>query len=153
MKKMISVILAVCLMFVFAGCGSKEEEKIDAAICTIEQNGVVAQMAFDAKGDLITRIKQSSTINMEGYTEEQTAAVKEAVAQAETTYKDIKGVEYSVEESGTQLVENISFSADEDTLKEVIEKGLLPVQGDAKRLSLKKTIEALEGSGWIVEKK
>lgn len=153
MKRIMSSVLAVCVIFSLTACGIGQKEKKDAAVCTIEQNGVAMEMTFDVKGDTITKIKQSSTIGTEGYTEEQIALVKEAIAQAEATYKEIEGAEYSIEETDTEITEKISFSVEGDTLKEVVDKGLLPVQGEAERLSLKKTMEALEDAGWTVEQK
>ncbi len=153
MKRIMSVVLAVCVMFALTACGVGQKEKKDAAVCTIEQNGVTVKMSFDVKGDIITKIKQSSTVSTEGYTEEQVAALKEAIEQAEATYKEIEGAEYSIEETDTEITEKISFSVEGDTLKEVVDKGLLPVQGEAEKLSLKKTMEALEDAGWTVEQK
>lgn len=153
MKKIVSMIIVCIMAMSLMACGGKEVE--DASVCTIEQNGVKITMAFDAKGDTITKIKQDSTISIEGYSEADVETLQATIDQAAAAYKDIDGVEYSIDQKDTQIVETITMNVgDKDTLKSVVSGGLLPVDDEnVTKLSLKATVEALESSGWTVESK
>lgn len=151
MKRVVSMI-AVCVMALgLMACG-KEEVK-SAAVCKIEQNGVPIEMVLDAKGDKITKINQTARISIEGFSEEQVNAIQETIDQAAAVYKEIEGVSYEIEQNDTDIAEKIIMNVeDKDTLKAVIDAGLLPVTGDnITQLSLKKTKESLESAGWTIE--
>ncbi len=153
MKKKLCMLLACTAMLGLSACGGNEEVK-NAASATIEENGVVMSMSFDAKGDTVTRITQESTIDLSGYTEDQIAALDEAVASAEGIYADLEGIEYSCEQTDGKFVEKIVIPTDEETLKTVVEQGILPVDNeDLTQLSLESTLDNLESSGWTVEQK
>lgn len=150
MKRVVSMI-AVCVMALgLMACGGKEVK--NAAVCKIEQNGVKIEMALDAKGDKITKINQTSKISIEGVSEEDVKTLQDTIDQA-AVYKDIDGVSYEIEQKDTEITEKISMNVeDKDTLKAVIDAGLLPVTGDnITKLSLKATKESLESSGWTIE--
>lgn len=151
MKKQLCAIMVGAAMLGLTACGGTEEVK-NAATATIEQNGVTMTMSFDAKGDTVTRITQESVIDLSGYTDDQIDMLNSTVEAAEETYADIENVEYSCEEEDGKLVERIVIPTDEETLKVVVEQGLLPIDDeDATRLSLKATVDNLESSGWTVE--
>lgn len=151
MKKIISIMIACVMVLGLVACGGKEVES--AAVCKIEQNGVEIEMVLDAKGDKITKIHQTSSISIEGYSEEQVQSLQDMVDQTAETYKAIEGITYEIEQDDTEIAEKISMNVgDKDTLKAVIDAGLLPVTGDnVTQLSLKSTKEALKESGWTVE--
>lgn len=151
-KKIISVLAVCCLVFGITACGGKEVKS--AATCSIDQNGAKIQMIFDAKGDEITKITQESSMSLDGYSDEQIEMIQAAVEEASASYGDIEGVTYSSEEKDGQFVEKIVITTNKDTLKEVIEAELLPVEGDnVTKLSLKETTKNLESAGWTVEEK
>ena len=109
-------------------------------------------MSFDAKGDVVTKITQESVIDLSGYTEEQIETLNATVDTAEETYAALENVEYSCEEEDGKLVERIVIPTDEDTLKEVVEQGLLPVDDEnVTQLSLEATVDNLESAGWTIE--
>lgn len=150
MKKMICVILSSLMLLALTACG--EEEVKDAAVGTVEQNGVSITMRFDAAGDTITKVTQESSIPLAGYTEEQIQTLRDSIADAAATYEAIENVEYSSEETETELKETIVIPTDEETLKTVIDEGLLPVSGDnVTELSLEQTVEGLKEAGWTFE--
>lgn len=151
MKRIISIMVACVMVLGLVACGGKEVES--AAVCKIEQNGVKIEMVLDAKGDKITKINQTSSISIEGYSEEQVQSLQDMVDQTAETYKAIEGITYEIEQDDTEIDEKISMNVgDKDTLKAVIDAGLLPVTGDnVTQLSLKSTKEALEEAGWTVE--
>lgn len=143
--------MAGAVMLGLAACGGEEEVQ-NAATATLEQNGVTMTMSFDAKGDVVTKITQESVIDLSGYTEEQIETLNATVDTAEETYAALENVEYSCEEEDGKLVERIVIPMDEDTLKEVVEQGLLPVDDEnVTQLSLEATVDNLESAGWTIE--
>lgn len=151
MKKQLCALMAGAVMLGLAAC-SGEEEVQNAATATLEQNGVTMTMSFDAKGDVVTKITRESVIDLSGYTEEQIETLNTTVDTAEETYAALENVEYSCEEEDGKLVERIIIPTDEDTLKEVVEQGLLPVDDEnVTQLSLESTVDNLESAGWTIE--
>lgn len=151
MKKQLCALIAGAVMLGLAACGGEEEVQ-NAATATLEQNGVTMTMSFDAKGDVVTKITQESVIDLSGYTEEQIETLNATVDTAEETYAALENVEYSCEEEDGKLVERIVIPTDEDTLKEVVEQGLLPVDDEnVTQLSLEATVDNLESAGWTIE--
>ena len=143
--------MAGAVMLGLAACGGEEEVQ-NAATATLEQNGVTMTMSFDAKGDVVTKITQESVIDLSGYTEQQIETLNATVDTAEETYAALENVEYSCEEEDGKLVERIVIPMDEDTLKEVVEQGLLPVDDEnVTQLSLEATVDNLESAGWTIE--
>ncbi len=151
MRKLMCVMLSCMMLLGLTACGGEEEVK-NAAVGTFEQNGITITMSFDAKGDKVTRLTQKSVIPTEGYTEEQLQALREVVDQAAATYDDFESVEYTSEEEEGQMVETIVIPRDEETLKQVVEAGLLPVDDEnVTELSLEQTKKNLEDTGWTFE--
>ena len=153
MKKLLSLIVVCALSFALAACGGTEIEEVKgAATCTIEQDGVSVKMVMDAKGDVVTKITQTSVMSLEGIAEEQIEQLNAILEETKASYEGIGSVEYSAELTETELVETIVIPTDEETLAAVIEAGLLPVDGeDVTALSLEMTKENLAAAGWTVE--
>ena len=150
MKKLVCI-LAMCI-FMCGLTACSEEEVQNAATATIEQDGMTMKMVFDAKGDVVTKITQETTMDLTGFTEDQIAEVNSAVEAAKENFGGIVGVEYTAEEKGGQLIETIVMPTDEDTLRVMIDQGILPVDNEElTQLSLDATVENLESSGWTVE--
>ena len=150
MKKSVCV-LAVCV-FMCGLTACSQEEVQNAATATIEQNGVTMSMAFDVKGDTVTKITQESVIDLTGYTEEEITAINSTVEAAKEIYAELDGIEYSTEEKDGQIIEKIVMPTDEETLEVMIDQGLLPVSDEnITQLSLDATLENLESSGWTIE--
>lgn len=150
MKKILCAVLVCLMMFTLTAC--KEEEVKGAGKATIEQDGVTTTMVFDAEGDTITKVTQTSTMSIEGFSEEQLQMIRDAVADAEASYKEIGSVEYTTEEKDGQFVETIVIPTDEETLKAVVSAGILPVDGDdVTELSLEQTEKSLGDAGWTIE--
>ena len=128
MKKLIGILLVCCMAVSLFACGGSKEPQ--SATCTTEQDGVLITMVFDAEGDKVTKITQTSTLSLEGYTDDIIESIKTSVEDASDMYDGIDGVEHSAEITDTEITEKIVINADKDTLKEVISKGLLPIEGD-----------------------
>ncbi|MEE0781438.1 MAG: DUF1307 domain-containing protein [Sellimonas sp.] len=150
MKKQLCALLAGAAMLSLTACGGGKEVQ-NAASATLEQNGVTMTMSFDAKGDVVTKITQESVIDLSGYTDEMIDEINATVETAKETYAALDGVEYSCEEEDGKLVETIVIPTDKETLQNVVDQGLLPVDDEnVTQLSLKATTENLEDSGWTV---
>lgn len=151
MKKIVCLLLVSLMMISVTACKEEEEVK-GAGKATLEQNGVTTTMTFDAKGDTITKVTQTSAMSIEGFSEEQLQMIRDAVADAEASYKEIGSVEYTTEEKDGQFVETIVIPTDEETLEAVISAGILPVDGDdVTELSLEQTEKSLGDAGWTIE--
>lgn len=151
MKKILCAVLVCVMMFAMTACKEEEEVK-GAGKASIEQDGVTTTMIFDAKGDTITKVTQTSVMSIEGFTEEQLQIIRDTVADAQDSYAEIEKVEYTTEEKDGQFIETIVIPTDEETLKAVVAAGILPVDGDdVTELSLEQTEKSLEESGWTIE--
>lgn len=151
MKKIRYVIAAMLIISALVvGCGSKEPQ---SATFTINQSGVEMEMVVDAEGDKITKLTQTSTLDLSAYSEDQIAAIEAEVDKASTEYKDTDGVSYNSETSGGILTETVEISINDDNLGDIISQGIVPIDGDddVDYLSFDATRESLADAGWTVE--
>lgn len=147
-KNLIVGVLLVCTMIAMVGCGAKKQ----TATCTLEQDGLKYEMVLDAEGDKITKITQTSSVSLEGITEEQIASLDENIAQIKEEYEAINGVKYNSEKSDKELKEIVEIdTSNKDTLKAAIDNGILPVEGNESNLSFKATKESMADLGWTVK--
>ncbi|MBO5460862.1 MAG: DUF1307 domain-containing protein, partial [Ruminococcus sp.] len=129
-------------------CGNSEPTTVTL---TMEQNGATIDYKLDAKGDVVQTITQTSTVDCSAYTEEQLAVIEESAGQYAASYEGIEGVTYSIETVDTNLVETIVIDAtNSDSLQELSDLGLLPIEGSSSSISLEKTVENLEALGMTV---
>lgn len=147
-KKLITMFLLVCMALAAVGCGAAKKQ---TATCTIEQNGAKVQMDLEAEGDKIVKLTQTSTVPLDGITDEIMEAVDQEIEAAKERFEGIDGVTYSSDKTDTELKEVIVINTDKETLKAVTEKGLLPVEGNTDSLSLEATKKSLEKNGWTVK--
>ena len=147
MKKYLTFLMAVILVFSFAACKKSDPQMVTL---NIEDSGVLGTYTLEADGDVVHTIKQTTTMDCTGFVEEQFAIIKEAASEYETIYNTIKGVTYEVELTETSMIENLTIDAtNKEALKELSEQGLMPVEsGDY--ISLEKTVNSMEAEGWVV---
>lgn len=147
-KRLISVLLMCAMMVMVGACGADKQE---SATCTIEQNGVNIEIKIDATNDIITKWTQTSTISTEGVDEATLASLDQVIEATKTVYAEYDKVDYQMNKTDKALVEVITIDmTDSATTKSLAEAGLLPVEGDASKLSLKLTLESLKSNGWTV---
>ena len=145
MKKFLCAILAALMVLSMAACSSSEPQTV---VLTMEQNGVSIDYQLDAKGDIVQKITQTTTMDCSAYTEDQIAAVEEAVAQYEAAYNAIEGVTYTAGLEDTDFEKTIIIdTTDEDTISELSAQGLVPVEGEG-LISLEKTVELMKEQGF-----
>lgn len=145
-KRILSAVLVCCaLVAMLAGCGKKEE----TVTVRIEQNGVVMEITMDAVNDVIKKWTQKSTIS--GLDEATMAAMDETIEATKATYAAYDKVQYTMEKNADSLVETIIIDmSDSATVKELVAAGLMPVSGNADRISLKLTVQGFKDQGYTV---
>lgn len=147
-KRVISVLVMCALVAMLSACGGKEE----SATCRLDQNGTSIEIKIDAKGDTITKWTQTSTMSTEGLGEEMVAALEGVIEEMKTTYSQYSNVKYTGTVSGDSVTEVVEIDmTDKDGVQQLVDAGLLPVEGNASRLSMKQTVENLKASGYTVE--
>lgn len=150
MKKVLCTILASLIFFTFTACGTEPEEK--CVILTSEEDGMTIDYQLDALDDTVQMITQTTTIDCSSYTEEEISIITSSVDEYRAAYEAIEGVTYSLETIDTDLVETITIdTTNSDSLKELNDSGLLPIDGTADAISLEKTVENLKEDGMTVK--
>ena len=95
-KKILSLMLAVCVVLGLSACGGEEEVE-DALVCTMEQSGMTFTMRMDAKGDTVTNVEQETVVSTEGFTEDQIQQLRAAIEEAAAAYEAIEGTDKCIE--------------------------------------------------------
>lgn len=148
MKKMLSAVLVCAVAVLTVGCGQKEQ----SATLYKEQNGIRIESTYDAVGDRVMKITQTTTVSLENYNEDQKKQFESTCEQAEKLYDEVEGTTYQVTMTDSKMVEVLTIDASKpETLQELNEKNLLPIEGNASALSFKKSIENLKSQGWTIK--
>ncbi len=146
MKKVWKLMVVCIGVLMIAGCGGKEQ----TVKLAIEQNGAKVESELEAKGDIVTKMTQTTVLNLADYSEEQIAAMEQTAMSYEETL-NVEGAEYTYEITDTELKEVMSFDfTNKDMIKSLAGTGMLPVDGEGDVVSLKLTVENLESSGMEV---
>lgn len=146
-KNLILGVILIFTMAVIAGCGAKKQ----TATCTIDKDGAEYEMLIDAEGDSIKKLTQTTVLSLDDFNEEQIGIIESQIESIKEIYDAIDGVTYKAERTDKEFKEIVEISCEKKTLNEVIDQGLLPVEGNSDKLSFKKTKEGLEKSGWTVK--
>lgn len=156
MRKVLIFVAACISALMMVGCGGGKEQSVTL---TIEQSGATMDMILEAKGDIVHTMTQTSTVPLSNYGDVEDEAELEAIIEAievqaktiEESYADIEGVDYSYNIENNEFNEEVKMDvSNSDTLEQLSEAGLSPVDGNASKVSLKKTQEGLTESGWTV---
>ncbi len=148
MRKLLCISVSILMLLAMTACGGKEQ----TVVLTFNQDGVEMEFQMDAKGDIVQTITQTSVLDCSAYEQEQIDAIIESTEEYSATYEEYDGVTYTVTTEGTDIIEKIVIdTTDSDNLEELSEAQLLPIDGSAEKISVKKTVEALEAEGWVVK--
>lgn len=148
MKKILSLILAGMMILSLAACNSSEPQTVTL---NIEESGILSEYTLEANGDVVHTIRQTTTMDCTGFTEEQFAIIDEAIQEYKALYAEIEGVVYDVAVNETAMVETVSIDvSNEETVAALSEAGLMPVEGEG-AISLEKTVESMVELGWTVK--
>ena len=131
---------------------SCESVKENALVVEKEEKPIKIVIKFDAKGDLITKMKQESTVDLENVSEDQIKQLEDSCSEYEKRYKKLGFVDYKFGVEDNVFKEKISFEATEENVKKLKEENLLPVSEDDNRIGLKATKEFFEKDGYKVVK-
>lgn len=149
MKRVASILMMCALMAVLGACGAGKEE---TATCKIEQEGVAVEVKIDAVNDIISKWTQTSIIPIGDMSEDDKALIDAVIDQMTETYSAYSAVNYDAQLKDGSFVEVITIDmTNKDDVQGLVDENLLPVQGNASRLSLKQTVNNLKASGWTVE--
>lgn len=144
-KRVISVLVLCALVAMLTACGGKEE----TTTCRLEQEDVIMEIKIDAKGDIITKWTQTSTIT--NLDEDVKAVLESVVDELKAGYDGYSNVEYTTKFENDSFIEVVAIDmTDKDGVKKLVDEGLLPVEGNASRLSMKQTVENLKSQGYVV---
>lgn len=146
MKKLLCTILSGLILFSLAACGTEPEEK--SVVLTLEEDGTTIDYQLDALDDTVQKITQTSSVDCSAFTEEELSSVLDSADEYTAVYEDLECITYSVEIVDTKLVETIIIdTTNSDSLQELSDAGLLPIEGSADTISLEKTVENLKELG------
>ena len=149
MKKLFCILCTFLLIFTMTACGGSREPQ--TATLELSVDGVTISYTLEAKGDIVQTMTQTSTLEKAAFTYADVDSFEASFAEYQALYNAIEGVTYSTESTDTELIETIVMDvSDSDTLEALVDQGLLPVEGNTKRISLSGTVESLESQGWIV---
>ena len=151
MKKLTKVLSICVALLLIVGCGAKPT----AFTATTDIDGEKTEMRFDGMGDTVNQIVQTTTIDLSDMSDEEKALMQpildSAVAQMQQELADIEGTSHSVEMVGDALVEILTIDAsNKDSIESLSEKGLLPLEGSASKISMNETKKGLQAAGFTI---
>lgn len=148
MRRVVAGLLALGMVFALTACGGKEQT-VTYRMET-EQNGLKMEdtMTLSAKGDTVQKISEVVKVDTSTLQDEQKEQINTLYDQMVELYKAVDGVECTGEKSDTSYTITIDIDATGNAVKELSEQGLLQVDGNANRISLKVTGTSLESAGY-----
>lgn len=148
MRRVVAGLLALGMVFALTACGGKEQT-VTYRMET-EQNGLKMEdtMTLSAKGDTVQKISEVVKVDTSTLQDEQKEQINTLYDQMVELYKAVDGVECTGEKTDTSYTITIDIDATGNAVKELSEQGLLQVDGNANRISLKVTGSSLESAGY-----
>lgn len=151
MKKWLKWLVIVGVSLFIAGCsGGSNSNESSTVDYTLAGTGTDSTITFEYEDD---KVLKQTAVNVVNYDEAKTTKeqLQTAMESLTSSYKDIKGLSYDVEYGDTEAKETVVVDYTKVDLKE-----LADLQGvtfdsdadDADSVSLKKTVELLEKSGY-----
>ena len=148
MKKIVSVVMVLCMTLALAACGGKEQSVSYRS--EQEQGGqkLVDTMTLEAKGDKIVKITESIEVDMSEFDEATQEQMNTAYDAMVEQYKAVEGVECTGSAGTGTYTISITIDATGDAVETLASQGLLEIEGNGSKLSLKATGESLEAGGY-----
>ena len=143
MKKIVSVVMVLCMTLALAACGGKEQTV--SYQMEQEESGLkmVDTMTLDAKGDKVVKITEKIEMDMSGFdeaTQDQMVVTYDALVEQ---YAAVEGVECTGSAGTGAYTITITIDATGDAVETLLE-----IEGNGSKLSLKATGESLEAGGY-----
>ena len=148
MKKIVSVVMVLCMTLALAACGGKEQTVTYRIEQTESGVTVVDTWVLEAKGDTIQKITETNDIDMSTVDEsmqEQVVAMYDAMVEL---YTGIEGVECTGSAGTDTYTLTIVIDATGDAIETLVSKNLIAIEGNGSKLSLKATVSGLEEGGY-----
>lgn len=148
MRRVVAGLLALGMVFALTACGGKEQT-VTYRLET-EQNGLKMEdtMTLTAKGDTVQKMSEVVKVDTSTLEDEQKEVINTLYDQMVEKYKAVDGVECKGEKTDTSYTITIDIDATGNAVKELSKEGLLQVDGNADRISLKITGTSLESAGY-----
>ena len=152
MKKAVRILSICFALILLAGCGSKPT----SFIATLQgADGTVSEMHFQGAGDKVEQVTQTTTLDISAFGEAEQGFMDGllADAKAEMAQKigDTEGVTHEINVVENAIVETITIdTTNKETIKKLSDAGILPIEGNASRLSMKATKKALQDAGYTI---
>lgn len=147
MKKLLTSAILLCSMLFLTACG--KEQSATYRLVT-EESGITMTdtMTFNAKGDIIKSMTETYEIDCTSLSEEEYAFAEENYNQLSSMYEGIDGVTCTVESANQVFKITVNTDTTGDAVDKLAELGLMEIEGESNKLSLKATIEGLEQNGY-----
>lgn len=152
MKRIVVALLGIIMMLSLAACGAEKTVTLRGDM-TNQMGGTPATdtWTLTAKGDTIQTMKEVVEIDLSAF-DDATKEYMVSALDSAVPATDIDGVVYTCGMQGDTYVMNLSVDCTVDNaVKGAVDAGLLTVDGNAKRISLKATQAELEKQGFVVQ--
>lgn len=148
MRRVVAGLLALGMVLALTACGGKEQTATYRM--ETEQNGLKMEdtMTLTAKGDTVQKMSEVVKVDTSTLEDEQKELINTLYDQMVEQYKAVDGVECKGEKTDTSYTITIDIDATGNAVKELSKQGLLQVDGNADRISLKITGTSLESAGY-----
>lgn len=148
MKKLWSVVLIACMAAGLAACGGKEQSVTYTS--EMENSGVTIKdtMTLNAKGDEVHEIVEKLEVDMTAVSAADSDAMAAIYDGVVESYQSIEGVTASKSYSGQVYTIDITIDAAGDAVGELVELGLMSIEGSSEGISLKASGAAMEAGGY-----
>lgn len=151
MKKTFCLLCTMLLIFMLSACNGAQGSQ--TARLTLEVDGITISYELEAENDIIQAITQVSTLEKAAFTYADVDSFEASFSEYQAIYDAIEGTTYQTESTEDALVETITLDvSNSKTLQTLASQGLLPVEGNTKRLSFSNTVEELQSQGWVLIK-
>ena len=143
MKKAYMFFVLAILTAVMTACGSEETRTFE-----MEETGTKSTITYTYSGDEVSKQTAENIVNYEELGIEK-ADAEEIIKPVAEQYKDIDGVEYSVEYGDEEAVENIEINYEELDYEKAQKTEGIMLQGDPEKgISMEKSAEMIEEQGY-----
>lgn len=148
MRRVVAGLLALGMVLALTACGGKEQTATYRM--ETEQNGLKMEdtMTLTAKGDTVQKMSEVVKVDTSTLEDEQKELINTLYDQMVEQYKAVDGVECKGEKTDSSYTITIDIDATGNAVKELSKQGLLQVDGNADRISLKITGTSLESAGY-----
>ena len=150
MKKIISLLSVFVLVVSLTACGGKEQSATYTMQSEVDGLVMTDTMTLGAKGDTVQTMTEVIALDLSSFDESTQTALTETYSTIVDSYNSVEGVECTMESGDGSISITVVIDATGEAVSQLADAGLLQVEGDADRLSLSATGEALVESGYTL---